>query len=1317
MENLTVSRQSCRSLEALENEILDNFKYLKILCTINPNNDDLYIVLENQLYVIPSNPECEITSVNINNETKNKIIGLEYTNITQQVYCAYENGDLITISIESDLECELVKQINEGVDCMKLSPDHEILTLVTPKDTVITMVSSFDIISEVDLQESHFGNKQFVTIGWGKKETQFHGSIGKAAAIVQPVEINKNNFDDGLPRITWRGDGSMFAVSFIGKEKGIRQFKVFSREGILQYTSELLDNMEEPLAWKPSGNLIATTQILINKHVVSFFEKNGLKHREFLLPFETKTVSVKEIFWSPDSDILTIWCKQNNCNTTILQLWTEKNYHWYLKQTFYFSKDNPLLYGTWSSRTNCGKTLILLTPQNVLTYSFQRTINHSKGQSLQDKAVVAVIDGNKVLLTGFKIGIVPPPMAHQTLELSEPINAVVFAPNVKSTESLIDTNAFFCVLSNNKLAFFKCTNDSNNLEYKNISTCEMNWDAPTFDTKNVIPIMQHFSWFKENTILSSISIDNQSILCVINLDLENNQVTVKQTHIMDALIEHIICSPNTDDIFLIAEGSVLKYKDNELDLIGIKLPNFSSKVDLIHNGTSHAIISLSHGNRLSINSKEVANNVTSFFLHSKLLLLTTSQHTLICVTLDEEGLEQLSKQDLTTKPWENNMFQKSVNDVNIRRIERGSFLVIALPNNSKTILQAPRGNLECIQPRPLSLYIIGEHLKKCEYFSAFDLMRKQHINLNLIYDYEPQLFLKNAKKFVEDIANPQWLSLFLTELQNEDVTTTIYSNCYLKCKKQDASVAQNGNKVSMVCNLLKTILEEKHNADYFIQPILVSLVKNRDQQGLEGALKKLKEIKTLESTKFSHTISSEDALKYLLYLVDVNVLFDTALGMYDFELTMFIATKSQKDPKEYIPFLNNLKILEENFMKYSIDIYLKRYESALNHISKDTEKFDECLNLIRNHSMYKNGLKIFKKGSKEYKEVAQIYGEYLLSKNKLKEAAIMFHKANDYNNALNTYKLAGCWQEAIMVSTLLHLCPTESSALYEELKTRLCQDKRYLEAAQISALYIKDFEQVITTLCEGKYWKDALRIATDVNRSDLIVTHIQTGVQEHVDYITAQIIKNKEDLEKYKNRLTVIRTEMTNRQTQVCDDTLNDNILTTNKGFNDFLSDTSSVTNSITSHGSRTSTTSKRSYRSSKNRRKQERKLLSMKEGSMFEDLGIMRALHEIITKTYQQKDEVDLLTQMLLHFNCDEVAEELQDSMKKFLAIIESSKSKIWDKSAPISLSLYEADSIDNVVSKKSQETFVPQKLVESRIMYPPEEPISTKNLYIFSN
>lgn len=104
--------------------------------------------------------------------------------------------------------------------------------------------------------------------------------------------------DDGLPRISWRGDSALFAVSFLSKETNVRLFKVFSREGVLQYTSELAAGLEENLAWKPSGNLIATTQRFPNKHVVSFFEKNGLKHREFSLPFEPKEilVSISEPF-------------------------------------------------------------------------------------------------------------------------------------------------------------------------------------------------------------------------------------------------------------------------------------------------------------------------------------------------------------------------------------------------------------------------------------------------------------------------------------------------------------------------------------------------------------------------------------------------------------------------------------------------------------------------------------------------------------------------------------------------------------------------------------------------------------------------------------------------------------------------------------------------------------------------------------------------------------------------------------------------------------------------------------------------------------
>lgn len=38
----------------------------------------------------------------------------------------------------------------------------------------------------------------------------------------------------------------------------------------------------------------------------------------------------------------------------------------------------------------------------------------------------------------------------------------------------------------------------------------------------------------------------------------------------------------------------------------------------------------------------------------------------------------------------------------------------------------------------------------------------------------------------------------------------------------------------------------------------------------------------------------EEAVKYIIFLVDANTLFDVALGMYDFELVLMIAQHAQK---------------------------------------------------------------------------------------------------------------------------------------------------------------------------------------------------------------------------------------------------------------------------------------------------------------------------------------------------------------------------------------------------------------------------------------
>ncbi|CAK9811741.1 Elongator complex protein 1 [Anthophora plagiata] len=1313
MKNLTLTKRASRNLNFLEEQIL-NFDDSKILHAVNSINDDFYVLLKHKLYKIPSDSDEDISPFDIDENLE--FVSLEYCSVSQELYGACKSSDIMRINVESEFECELITELNVDLQCMKLSPDHEMIILVTVNDIVITMVSTFQIISEVDLHEPYFGQKQFVTVGWGKKETQFHGSEGKKAAVTKPTEINKNDLDDGLCRITWRDDGSLFAVGFLHHESKVRQFKIFNREGILQYTSELVNGLEESLSWRPSGSLIASTHISQNKHVVAFFEKNGLKHRDFSLPFKPKEIKVKDLFWSPDSEVLVIWYQVQQDSSSVVQLWTENNYHWYLKQCIRFPADNSLICATWST-ASFSKKLILLTSKELISCDYNWSVNHSRGTTVQDKCVVGVIDGYKSLMTGLRVGIVPPPMAHQTLEIPEPINAIVFAPDVASKDNWIDSNTFFCISNSNKLIFYKHIADSGLLEYAHVGTYDIKL-GDSLEFENSFYNMHHFLWLDECNVLCSLSTNNQSYLCVLTLnkidDQTQGEVTVSKMHIMDSLIQHIIPSPDSKEAYIVTENSIVKYiGEAELIPMDMQLQGYTYKIEVVKLGAKHAVLSLYHRNCFAINGKQIANNITSFFVHSEFLLLTTTQHTLICVHLNEEDFKELVEQNLTVKPWENQLNGTSFTDLNIRRVERGSQLIAAISKDSKTILQMPRGNLECIQPRALSLYIVGFYLDNCDYLSAFDLMRRQRINLNLIYDHDPAKFTKNASKFVEQISKASWLSLFLSELTDEDVTTTIYVNYYRRHRSKPS--ISDTNKIELVCDLLRNIMEERNTANRLIQPILISLVKDKRKQGMEAALTKINEIRKLEekSTENEERITSDAALRYLLYIVDVNVLFDIALGMYDFDLTMFIASKSQKDPKEYIPFLNDLKKLDENYMKYSIDLHLKRYESALKNIVKELNRFNECINLIRNHDLYTKALELFERNSEQYKEVARIYGEFLIKKQYYQEAGIMFHRSGDLKEALNAHKLASNWQDVIIISTQMELSETEKHLLYKDLVVRLKSDKRYEEAADILINYLKNVEEAIVSLCNGKRWKDAVRIAHDTENLDLIESRVRSSVYEYADHAMSQIEKNKQEFEQYRSRLAVVRDNISQRNVKSCNEIICENESVYDKGISDILSDTTSVAGSTMSQKSRLSTLSGRSYRSSKNRRKQERKLLSLKEGSVFEDLALIQALHQIVSTTYKERDDLHVLLQMLVHFGDDKRAGKIQKCMEQFLCIIEKSKSKIWDKSAPSSLA--EMETVESSTSVDLQGLSACHKLIEPYIIRPPVVNASPWKLNIF--
>jgi hypothetical protein len=100
--------------------------------------------------------------------------------------------------------------------------------------------------------------------------------------------------------------------------------------------------------------------------------------------------------------------------------------------------------------------------------------------------------------------------------------------------------------------------------------------------------------------------------------------------------------------------------------------------------------------------------------------------------------------------------------------------------------------------------------------------------------------------------------------------------------------------------------------DRFLLSILTTYVKKSPPE-LEQVLqliRALRGITSLHVTYHSHVkdspssspsveasqqqVTAEKALKYVCWLVDVDKLYDIALGMYDFELVLMVAQKSQK---------------------------------------------------------------------------------------------------------------------------------------------------------------------------------------------------------------------------------------------------------------------------------------------------------------------------------------------------------------------------------------------------------------------------------------
>ncbi|KAK3610232.1 hypothetical protein CHS0354_022286 [Potamilus streckersoni] len=1204
-----------------------------------------------------------------------KVVGIYYLSDEQALCAATSTGNLLLWNVEQrQLEC--VGSVDSGFTAIGWSPDICLLILTTGQGTVLMMNREWDPITETPVCAKEFGEAELVQLGWGKKETQFHGSEGKSAAHKRTEDVKPAfPWDDKQPRITWRGDGQYFAVSSISPDTGARRFRVWTRDCILHSTSENADGVEQALAWKPSGSLIASSQRKPNKHDIIFYERNGLRHGEFTLPFAINQVKVCELAWNLESTVLSVWCEDLPDSSvspikSYVQLWTVGNYHWYLKQSLHFEEGagNRVVAVLWDP-THAYRIHIMTANGQYLQYTWAWATNHSWGLTVNDQALVAVIDGSKVLLSPMRNMIVPPPMAAFTLQLPAAVNEVCFAPPPQSNDLAV-------VLVDGRIAVYRFTDEKTEAVDSSVKVDAAGGSgfSRCCSLPKLIGIIRieglpeklhyplswyHFIWNTSDSIifttLGGVAVSQHSF--IHSSVITASTLQVKSSVPVAGFVYNVSCDPDSGDVAIqLTDGSVFKY-DKDSDLVlpwetasgdELKFPLQCSQMSVCQIGGEMAVLGLTERYRFFVNDIEVASNCTSFAVHEEFLLLTTLVHTCRCINRCTQLKVLPTLSDGKAHPF----------DESIRRVERGSAIVIVVPEDTKLVLQMPRGNLEAIHPRALVLSSVRKKLDNLQFKEAFTLMRKHRINMNLIYDHNPSVFLENVKTFIQQVESVNHFNLFLTDLQEEDVTLTMYTAAYNRFLP-DPGRAANPNKIDTICNAFRVALCAQDENKYLLS-ILTTYVKKSTPQ-LGEALQLIKALR--ESNIKAQYVSAEEALTYLLFLVDVNELYDVAMGTYDFDLVLMVAEKSQKDPKEYIPFLNELRRLEPNYQRYTIDKHLRRFKLALLNISKcGDEHFGECLKLVKDHKLYTEALHLFNPSSSQYKEIALSYGNYLTERRSHEEAGIMYVKAEQWELALQAFKTCLQWQQMFFMTAKLGYTHDQEAELARTLAEQLKGQNKHTDAAILLEQYAKDIEEAIVTLIQGSQWTEALRLMYYHKRMDFIESDLKSALIDSYNQQVEILSSMKADFEKYTVRLAVVRQEKAKARQEFLEGGGN-----VNETDADLFSDTSSATGEsiqssrYTSESQRSSLYSNSTGRSSRNRRKAEHKKWKLKEGSPYEDFALISATAKIIHYVDSLRAEISSLLRAMVQFHYDEKAATLQVQYEGFLSHIEKSIPEIW--------------------------------------------------------
>lgn len=1052
-----------------------------------------------------------------------------------------------------------IGRIAHGIRALAWAPDQEVLALATGSDTLLAMTASWAVLNEVPLPPQHPGERHRVSLAWRAD-----------GAFICTSSVDADDEQRSLR--VWT-----------------RQLELHA-QGRNEDASAVA-NLAAPLAWAPDGSLIGAPQAAPHgvgqtRLQISFFERNGLRHGECVVQTgaDADRSVVSGVAWNAESDLLAVvvasaTAERHDCQ---LQLYHRSNYHWALKYSrvsrdiaaVRWDQEHP--YRLVVVETDAAGTGVL----RELEFAWHHTI------SAEGSCTAAVVDGSCVRLTPFRDAVIPPPLSRLSLRYAQNVQEASFAPPPEAPAGSSPCDlAVLCSDGSchvQQIVFEPGLEQELNAEDDSAGSL-----ADLLDCHS--SALRQLTWLHRAQhagaadILACIcgssaesTTDRIALVAVCRAPASSAMSLLGVLDVPDA-IARIVRWPATDgSIKLMIQTSAAKCSLREIALSGTEGAAFGDELVLgtlpvvcpwisAHRANSsnmatqrdpgawavvadagYVIVAHSRRSQLFVNGCLLSPACSSFSVHEEhglILHSAVGPSPVLLFTRMSDVLNGVPPAEV------------AYDASSARLLERGARIVATSAGTDiKVVLQMPRGNLETIAPRALVLASARELLSCRAYSRALELLRRHRVDLNFIVDFDPDAFRENVAQFVSQVNSTNRIDLFLTALRDEDVTISKYP-IGSGSKKRDA--ARPGKVNDIATRTREAIAASDELAAKLTLSMITSYLVQRPPD-LVGALSRVRDLALHERSGAVHrgfavgdvsgivgadtrddsssdesdvegVPGAEVGLKHVILLSHVDDVYTAALGMYDLSVASLVARKSQKDPKEYVPWLRRLATLPPLLARLEIDETLARHDRVLSayaallagrseaHLVDEEEvkaavEHPECpprhelgdriVSVARSAGMFQEALSHFPSEALGGDDGgAGIRTTLLLAWAAEAEAADPPQWAHsvaarlaavppDHEGALRAARAARDWQSAINIAHAAGMDDAAVSALAASMAAELRGEgtEESRGAAQLLARYAHDIDEATVVLCEIQAFDEAAQLTLAHGRRDLLTT-------------------------------------------------------------------------------------------------------------------------------------------------------------------------------------------------------------------------------------